>query len=176
MNNIAYIGIGTNIGQRQENLKCAIEMLSAEKKLQVLKISSIYETAPVGYVEQDAFLNLVVKIETELEPLELLNCTSSVENEMGRERLIHWGPRIIDLDILMYFKKDPFKEDLEEEKNSVVMDTEKLSIPHPRIGERAFVLVPLIEISPNIKLSGLPLNTYLFGIPDQEIKIWSENL
>ena len=158
----AYIGIGTNIGDRKKNLVDALELIKENEKTIVKRISSIYETAPVGYTEQDAFLNIVVEIETELEPLHLLELTSSIENTMGRKRLIHWGPRVIDLDILIYSGKK--------------VNDERLSIPHPRIQERAFVLIPLMEIAPEMLLNEVPIETYLQNIKDQEVKLWSENL
>lgn len=162
MVNKSYIGIGTNIGDRKKNLLDALEHLKGNEKTIVKNVSSIYETEPVGYTEQDAFLNIVVEIETELDPFELLAFTSSIENTMGRKRLIHWGPRIIDLDILIYSNQK--------------IDMEKLTIPHPRIQERAFVLIPLMEIAPGLLLNEIPLGNYLQTIDGQDVKLWSKNL
>ena len=158
----AFIGIGTNIGDRKDNLNRALKLLGEIEKTLIKKVSSIYETAPVGYLNQAAFLNIAVEIETLLDPFELMVFTSSIEKAIGRERLIKWGPRIIDLDILLY-------------ENEVVK-TENLIIPHPRIGERAFVLIPLMEIAPEILLNGLPIEKYISAVKDQEVKIWSKNL
>ena len=100
------------------------------------QVSSIYETDPVGYVDQDAFLNIVVELETSLTPHELLKKCNEIEAELGRTREIHWGPRTVDLDILLY--------------NEENMKTENLIIPHPRMTERGFVLIPLVEINPDL--------------------------
>ena len=158
----AFIGIGTNIGDRKDNLNRAVKLLGENGKTLIKRVSSIYETAPVGYLDQAAFLNIVVEIETVLDPFELMEFTASIEKALGRVRPIKWGPRIIDLDILLY-------------ENEVVK-TENLIIPHPRIGERAFVLIPLMEIAPEILLNGLPIGKYISAVKDQEVKIWSKNL
>ncbi|MFE8704062.1 2-amino-4-hydroxy-6-hydroxymethyldihydropteridine diphosphokinase [Cytobacillus sp. FJAT-54145] len=161
MNNQAYIALGSNIGNRSEHLKNAIDQLRSHLRINLLNVSSIYETDPVGFVDQDQFLNMVVLVETELKPFELLDFCLSVESELGRKREIKWGPRIIDLDILLY--------------NQENIETEKLIIPHPRIQERAFVTIPLIEISPDIKIPLMeqPLKSYLEEIPDKEgVRIW----
>lgn len=131
MNNV-YLSIGTNIGDREKNLKQAIKMLQGTKDITVKAISSIYETAPVGYINQPSFLNIAVFIQTALSAYETLEACQSIENELGRVREIRWGPRIIDLDILLF--------------NNENIEVENLMIPHPRMYERAFVLVPLHEI------------------------------
>ncbi|MBD8028537.1 2-amino-4-hydroxy-6-hydroxymethyldihydropteridine diphosphokinase [Ureibacillus sp. Re31] len=131
MNNV-YLSIGTNIGDREQNLKHAIKMLQGTKDITVKAISSIYETAPVGYINQPSFLNIAVFIQTALSAYETLEVCQSIENELGRVREIRWGPRIIDLDILLF--------------NNENIEVENLMIPHPRMYERAFVLVPLHEI------------------------------
>ena len=131
--NKVYISIGTNIGNREQNLKVAVEMLRKKEQVNVLAVSSIYETAPIGYIDQPSFLNIVVLIETSCTAQESLILCQSIENELGRVREIRWGPRIIDLDILLY--------------NNDNIEVENLIVPHPRMYERAFVLVPLLEIS-----------------------------
>ncbi|MGM9986980.1 MAG: 2-amino-4-hydroxy-6-hydroxymethyldihydropteridine diphosphokinase [Bacillaceae bacterium] len=131
--NKALIGLGSNIGNRLTYLKRAVELLHEHADIHVKNVSSLYETEPVGYTDQEAFLNMVVQIYTNLNPNELLAVTQSIELELGRERKIRWGPRTIDLDILAF--------------NHENINSEKLIIPHPRIGERAFVLVPLKELS-----------------------------
>ncbi len=138
MNNV-YLSLGTNIGDREYNLKRAIKMLQEDDNVEIRKVSSIYETAPVGYVEQAVFLNIAVLIETSYSPLKMLELCQSVENDLGRVREVRWGPRIIDLDILLY--------------NQDNIDSENLIVPHPRMFERAFVLVPLMEIA-NAPLTG----------------------
>ncbi len=142
-----FLGLGSNIGDRRKNLVNALNLLSKNGSICIEKVSSLYETAPVGFFEQDTFYNIAVLLETELNPFELLKVTSDIEKEMGRERLIHWGPRNIDIDILYY----------SEEK----IETEDLIIPHPRIGERAFVLVPLFEVDNNLKFNGEKLDFWL---------------
>jgi 2-amino-4-hydroxy-6-hydroxymethyldihydropteridine diphosphokinase len=136
MNNIAFIGLGSNMGDRLNYLKQAVLLLHEHSEINVEDISSVYETDPVGYTDQDKFLNIAIKISTSLSPDELLEITQSVEQELGRKRKIRWGPRTIDLDILLY--------------NHENIETEKLIVPHPRMFERAFVLVPLIELNANV--------------------------
>lgn len=136
MNNV-YLSLGTNIGDREQNLKLAVKLLKNKSGITLTSVSSIYETAPVGYIEQPAFLNIALAIQTTHSALETLQICQSVENELGRVREIRWGPRIIDLDILLY--------------NNDNIEVENLIVPHPRMFERAFVLVPLLEIAKSIK-------------------------
>lgn len=133
MNNV-YLSIGTNMGERLENLQQAVELLIDNEEMEVVRISSVYETAAVGYTDQADFLNIAVHIKTTLSSSEILTICQSVEQELGRVREFRWGPRIIDLDILLY--------------NHENIETESLIVPHPRMYERAFVLVPLVEITP----------------------------
>ncbi|WP_459503803.1 2-amino-4-hydroxy-6-hydroxymethyldihydropteridine diphosphokinase [Bacillus sp. C1] len=137
MKNIAYVALGSNIGDRYAYLLGAIELLKQNPYIQVEAVSSVYETDPVGYTDQNRFLNLVIKISTNLMPQELLEITQRVENDLGRKRKFRWGPRTIDLDILLY--------------NQENIEAENLIVPHPRMFERAFVIVPLLEINPDIK-------------------------
>ena len=132
---IAYLGLGTNLGDRKENLRKAIEAIAL--KLSVCKQSSIYETAAWGYTDQPDFLNQVIEVETGLTPLRLLNFLKRTEVELGRIENFRYGPRLIDIDILFY--------------DDLVKNTSRLQIPHPRIPERAFVLVPLNEIAPALE-------------------------
>jgi len=127
-----FIGIGSNLGDRQGNCEKAIEVLE-EKGIKVGRRSSMYETEPWGVREQDKFINMVVEAETGLSPQELLDVVKGIEYEMGREDSIKWGPRIIDLDILFY--------------DDMVVNSEHLQIPHPLLHERDFVLGPLCEIA-----------------------------
>lgn len=131
----AFLSIGTNIGERLDNLNSAVSGLSAVEQIKIINVSSVYETDAVGYEDQAAFLNIVVEIETSFAPVELLDFCLALELELGRVRLFKWGPRLIDIDILLY--------------EDVKLDTEKLKIPHPYMKERAFVMIPLIEISPD---------------------------
>ena len=129
---IAYIGLGTNLGDRKENLSKAIEAISL--KMSISKQSSLYETTAWGYTEQPDFLNQVIQVETNLSPLRLLNFLKKTEVELGRVENFRYGPRLIDIDILFY--------------DDLVITTSRLQIPHPMLPERAFVLVPLNEIAP----------------------------
>ncbi|WP_271002813.1 2-amino-4-hydroxy-6-hydroxymethyldihydropteridine diphosphokinase [Listeria seeligeri] len=131
----AFLSIGTNIGERLDNLNNAVSGLAAVEQIKIINVSSVYETDAVGYKDQAAFLNIVVEIETSFTPVELLDFCLALELELGRVRLFKWGPRLIDIDILLY--------------EDVKLDTEKLKIPHPYMKERAFVMIPLIEISPD---------------------------
>lgn len=130
-----YLGLGTNLGDRKENLRRAVQVIAS--KMKVREQSSIYETAAWGYTDQPDFLNQVIQVETDLTPLRLLNFLKKTEVELGRVENFRYGPRQIDIDILFY--------------DDLVKNTKRLQIPHPRIPERAFVLVPLNEIAPALK-------------------------
>ena len=136
MKNKAFLSLGTNMGDREDNLTKALNLLKKHPNIKVVNVSSIYETDPVGYENQADFLNIVVEIKTDVNAIELLNISQEIEEQLGRKREIRWGPRIIDLDILLY--------------NDENIETEHLTIPHPRMFERGFVMVPLIEIYPGI--------------------------
>ena len=129
-----YLSLGTNLGDRLANLLNAITYLPP--KVNPVVRSSIYESAPWGYSDQPAFLNQIIKGATDLEPLDLLAFFKSTEVQMGRQETFRFGPRLIDLDILFY--------------DELVLETPTLTIPHPRIAERAFILVPLAEIAPEL--------------------------
>jgi len=157
MNN-AYISIGSNIGDRLHHLAEAVRALDSHERIEVTKVSSIYETAPVGYTDQADFLNLTVCVETSLDPYELLKACQYIENGLGRVRDIRWGPRTVDLDILLY--------------NNDNIEAENLTVPHPRMGERAFVLVPLLEIAPTI---GHPVTGIPFKVEDDDgVVLWKK--
>ena len=140
---IAYLSLGSNMGDRRALLEKAIEMLSETDGIRVLNKSSFYETEPIGYTEQDMFLNCALEIECQIAPKELLEVIGTIEKALDRKRIIRWGPRTIDIDILFY--------------EGVISDDPVLSLPHPRIGERNFVLLPLIEIGCTQKLGGIGL-------------------
>ena len=129
-----YLALGTNIGDREGNLKTAKDEMLPEAT--IVKESSIYVTPPWGYADQPDFLNQVIEVSTQLEPLPLLRFLKDIENRMGRKKLIRNGPRLIDLDILFYGDR--------------VVDIDDLQIPHPRMEGRTFVLVPLSEIAPDL--------------------------
>ena len=131
---IAYLGLGSNMGKRQSNLDKALDLLA--HRLPVERVSSIYDTEPVDNTEQPRFLNLVSQVKTRLSPMELLTLTQGIEMKLGRKPSTHNAPRPIDIDILFYGDR--------------VIKTAELVIPHPRLAERAFVLIPLSEIAPDL--------------------------
>ncbi len=163
MNRVAYISLGSNMGNRESYLEKAINILGSHGKIEIIKRSSIYETDPVGFTEQGKFLNMVIEIHTSLRPETLLQQCLQVEIDLGREREFKWGPRIIDLDILLYHQES--------------IESENLLIPHPRMQERAFVLIPLIELAPTIEHPVLkaPFIQFLDEIPDKEgVRLWKQ--
>ncbi|MGM0847015.1 MAG: 2-amino-4-hydroxy-6-hydroxymethyldihydropteridine diphosphokinase [Bacillota bacterium] len=163
MKKTAYLSLGSNVGDREQYLQEAIKLLNDHHDIAVTRTSSIYETDPVGFTEQGEFLNLVLEIQTSLPPQTLLNQCLQVEKDLGREREFRWGPRIIDLDILLY--------------NQENIETEELIVPHPRMHERAFVLVPLLELSQTIKHPefNTPMKALLDEIPDKEgVRLWKQ--
>lgn len=131
-----YFGLGSNLGNRLENLKRAVAMLAQAHGLSDFEASRVYETEPWGLVDQPPFLNCVIRASTILEPAEILRTARSVEDALGRERSVRWGPRTIDIDILIV--------------DDLTVETEELVIPHPRMWERAFVLIPLMDLAPDM--------------------------
>lgn len=129
----AYIGIGSNVGDREANCRMAVELLREAGTVAV--VSSFYETGPVGNTDQRDFINAVAAVETCLSPGGLLAACRAIEDRMGRERSMRWGPRTIDLDILLY--------------GSEAFDLPELTVPHPHMAERLFALLPLAEIAPS---------------------------
>jgi 2-amino-4-hydroxy-6-hydroxymethyldihydropteridine diphosphokinase len=136
----AFVGIGSNLGDREAHLSRAIELLSAEDAIEVSGVSQIRETEPVGPVEQGPFLNAAVQVETELAPRELLDRLLDIERRMGRVRRERFGPRTIDLDLLLY--------------GDEVVEEPGLTVPHPRLKERRFALEPLSDLDPGLTIPG----------------------
>ena len=136
----AYIALGSNLGDRIAILKRALELLNDLQEASVAKVSPVYETVPVGGPDQGPFLNACASLKTELPPEELLLKMLHIEDELGRVRAERWGPRLIDLDLLIY----------EDE----TVNTALLELPHPRLAERGFVLVPLADIAPGLCVQG----------------------
>jgi 2-amino-4-hydroxy-6-hydroxymethyldihydropteridine diphosphokinase len=132
---VVYLSLGSNIGDRAANLHVAVEAL-ADAAVRVNKVSSFYETEPVDYLQQEWFLNCVVEGETELSAGTLLSRLREIETRMGSKKLIAKGPRILDIDILLYGEE--------------TIETPELRVPHPRMTQRRFVLVPLVEIAPDV--------------------------
>ena len=131
-----YLGLGSNMGDREKNLRDAIGMLGGLNYTDVAAVSPFYATSPWGYAEQPDFLNCAVLINTALSPYALLEACMDLERRLGRVRAVRWGPRVIDLDILFY--------------DNLVLKDEKLEIPHPLLHEREFVLQPLKDIAPDL--------------------------
>jgi 2-amino-4-hydroxy-6-hydroxymethyldihydropteridine diphosphokinase len=131
-----YLGLGSNVGDREEMLQAAIDRLQS-RELRILRVSSVYETEPQERRNQRWFLNLVVEAETDLFPRQLLGRIAKIERQIGRRRMLANGPRTIDIDILFY--------------GSFVVETPELKIPHPRFAERRFVLAPMVELAPELR-------------------------
>ncbi|MDQ0233308.1 2-amino-4-hydroxy-6-hydroxymethyldihydropteridine diphosphokinase [Metabacillus malikii] len=151
------------MGNKEEYLLKAIREIHLHTNIQVLDISSIYETEPVGFTNQDHFLNMVIEVKTDLAPIEMLEVLQSIENDFDRKRIVRWGPRTLDLDILLY--------------NHENIVTEQLIIPHPRMHERSFVLIPLYEIQKDIYIPGIdkPIADIINQLQDKEgVRIWKQ--
>jgi 2-amino-4-hydroxy-6-hydroxymethyldihydropteridine diphosphokinase len=128
----AYLSLGSNLGDRLIFLREALHFLETHDHVDLAAISSIYETDPIGLPEQPAFLNIAVRVATTLSPLELLHLCQQAENHFQRDRTVHWGPRTLDIDLLTY--------------EDITIDTPELTLPHPRMNEREFVQIPLLEL------------------------------
>jgi 2-amino-4-hydroxy-6-hydroxymethyldihydropteridine diphosphokinase len=131
-----YLGLGSNVDDRVGMIAKAVSCLTSQGDIVLSKMSCLYLTEPWGYKEQDDFVNAVAQVETHLGPQELLTRVKAVEKTLGRREGPRWGPRVIDIDILLY--------------GDAVVESDRLSIPHPRICERGFVLAPLVEIAPDL--------------------------
>jgi len=159
--NTAVLALGSNVGDRANNLQCALDALIESGVLTDVVVSSIYETDPVGGPDQGPYLNAVLRGLTKLDPAELLANTHLIEDQLGRVRTIHWGPRTIDIDILAY--------------NQEVMATEDLTIPHPRAHERTFVLMPWNEIDAEYEIPGRgKVSTCLAALPQGGIELYED--
>ncbi len=149
---IAFVGLGANLGDRHANIQTALSKLADSPEVEIIHSSSLYETTPVGVTDQPDFLNTVAAVRTMLPPRGLLAALLHIENQMGRARNLRWGPRVIDLDLLLYGDQQ--------------IQSPGLTVPHPRLRERAFVLVPLAEIAPDLRLPG----------DDKKVGEWVKNL
>ena len=159
MDHIVYLALGSNMGNRLSNLKAAV--LNLTPQMTVKQKSSVYETPPWGFTEQDAFLNQVVKVTTYLEPEPLLRHLKRMETALGRVPNFQNGPRVIDIDILFF--------------DNTIINTPPLMVPHPRLHERVFVLVPLAEIEPDFvhPILQRPINKILEDVDRSEIKLFT---
>nr|WP_245533979.1 2-amino-4-hydroxy-6-hydroxymethyldihydropteridine diphosphokinase [Effusibacillus pohliae] len=160
----AFLGLGSNLGDRERYLADAICSLQ-QKGIRMLAQSPVYETKAVGYVDQPDFLNMVVRVQTELPPHELLRLMLAVERQCGRRRDVKWGPRTLDLDLLFY--------------DNLVLDGCDLAVPHPRLEERAFVLLPLCDLAPDWvhPVSGLTVREMAEQVPGKGgVRRWERPL
>lgn len=148
-----YVALGANIGERAKQLLEAIQAME-KAELHITKQSSVYETAPVGFVDQPSFYNMVVEVETTLSADVVLEHLQRIELKLGRERLFKNGPRTIDLDILLFNGED--------------IQSKHLTVPHPRMHERAFVLAPLEEIAPGVEVKGMTIRQLFMNLPDSD--------
>ncbi|RAU95932.1 2-amino-4-hydroxy-6-hydroxymethyldihydropteridine diphosphokinase [Paenibacillus sp. YN15] len=160
----AYIGLGSNLGDREAWLAGAVRLLDGHPGVRLAASSAIYETEPVGYVDQPVFLNMALRVETRLPPEQLLAFMMDVERQLERKREVRWGPRTIDLDMLLY--------------GDCRMDSPALTLPHPRMLERAFVLVPLQEVLlPEPSLQAKLIRETLDTLEGKEgVKRWKDRL
>ncbi len=132
----AHLALGSNLGDRHSHLAIAVQALDLHDQIELTGVSDLYETDPIGGPEQDAFLNMAVSIETDLAPLELLDVCQSLEEAAQRVRIERWGPRTLDVDVLLYGDES--------------IDSERLVVPHPRMWERRFVVEPLADVAPGL--------------------------
>lgn len=132
---MCYLAMGSNVGDRKRNIQLALDFIQSEKEIRLLKVSSLFETAPVGGPPQSYFLNNVLKLETSLSARGLLDVCRQIEKKVGRKKTVKWGPRIIDIDILTFGRQ--------------VLASQNLKIPHPQYHKRRFVLVPFCELAPS---------------------------
>jgi 2-amino-4-hydroxy-6-hydroxymethyldihydropteridine diphosphokinase len=152
---IAYLGLGSNLGDRTQYLMQACAVLEQHPAISVRAVSSLYHTAPVGVSGQNWFLNAVVQLHTTLSPCALLTVTQATERRLGRTPMFRWGPRVVDVDILLY--------------DTLQLHTPFLTIPHAALRDRLFVLIPLYEIAPDLRLPcGLPIRDLLTGLTDHD--------
>lgn len=146
----ALIGIGSNVGDKAENIARALALLTAGGAVRLVKVSGLYRSPPWGILEQDWFVNAAAAVATDLSAHDLLRQCLAVEDEMGRVRRQKWGPRLVDVDVLTY--------------RSETIDAPDLKVPHPFIEQRPFVLVPLLEIAPDVSIRGRPVRELVRAI------------
>lgn len=150
-----YLSLGSNLGKRQENIESAINHLKKEN-IFIDKVSSFYETEPIGYKKQNNFYNVVVRGKTEFKPEELLEKIKEIEKKLGRQKTRRFGPRKIDIDILLY--------------DNIKLSSKNLTIPHPEMKNRRFVLEPLQEIASRLKIDGKNIKDILKNIKGQKVE------
>lgn len=150
-----FIGLGSNLDDPILQLDAAVTALQGAFGISLLAVSGYYETAPVGGPEQPPYVNAVAECSTSLEPIELLHRLQDIELRQGRKREVHWGPRTLDLDLLLYA--------------DLAIETPELTVPHPRITERAFVLIPLADLAPDLIINGKNLSAWIAQVGDQSV-------
>lgn len=151
-----YLSLGSNIGDKVDYLDKAVDIIKKNRDIHKVRVSSYYQTDPVGYLDQDVFVNIAVELETDLSPYDILSVCQNIETELNRIRLIRWGPRTIDVDVILY--------------GYVTMDDEKLTIPHPRAHERAFVLVPIYELNSNLNIGNKSLSEVMADLDTSGVR------
>lgn len=160
---IAYLGLGSNLGDREGYLNSAIHQLDFHKEIEVTKTSKVYETDPFGYEDQGMFLNMVVEVKTSLSPRALLKYCNHIESNLLRQRDVRWGPRTIDVDILTY--------------EDYTSDEEILTLPHPGVSERAFVLLPLKDVAQSgLLIKGSTIDELIAKVDKSSVRLFKENL
>lgn len=158
---MVFLGLGANIGDRRQAIAAAVKLLGERPGITVRRVSSLYETSPVGYTDQPDFLNAVIAVDTDLEPLELLDVCLDIERRLGRVREKKWGPRTIDIDLLLYEGRQ--------------VNCSRLTIPHPFVHKRPFVLVPLAEIAPDLPVhAGKTAGELLAGFDETGVRLFEE--
>jgi 2-amino-4-hydroxy-6-hydroxymethyldihydropteridine diphosphokinase len=158
----AYVGFGSNIGDRLETMRAALKMLTTESSTSCCKTSPVYENRAIGMGDAEPFLNAVVEFTTRLDADELLDLCLEVEIALGRERSEHWAPRTMDLDLLVY--------------GTLHRDEERLQLPHPRIEVRDFVAQPLFDLAPDLEIRGRRLSEILASLEAHELKLYELRL
>jgi len=162
MSHKVFLSIGSNIGVREQNIMDAMKQIDSVQNTNICDVSNIYETDPVGYVDQGKFLNAVISLQTDLEPLRLLEEMQRIEILLKRTRDVRWGPRTIDIDILLYDNKDIYLQNL--------------IVPHPRMFERAFVLIPLKDVYTEKTINNFDIDGLIDKCSDKEgVKIFSRS-
>jgi 2-amino-4-hydroxy-6-hydroxymethyldihydropteridine diphosphokinase len=151
----AIIALGSNMGDKAANIAASVAAFTADGRVRVIARSANYRTAPWGNTDQDWFVNAAMTVATQLSPHELLARCQAVERQLGRERAVKWGPRVIDLDILVY--------------RDLVLDAPDLILPHPHMTARAFVLRPLADVAPDLLIKGRGVTDWLAAIPHDDV-------
>ena len=158
----AYLALGSNLGERLEQLRAALQMLDAASGVSVLRASSVYQNRAIGMGDADPFLNAVIEVSTSRSAEDLLDLCLLVENQLGRVRTGVWAPRTIDVDVLIY--------------GEAKVESERLQLPHPRIVERDFVLKPLADIDPDLLIAGQSVHEWLDALPLVELELYAGTL